>query len=297
MLLATPFPQPDATPFPHLVVDDLMDAGTFEQLRENWPDATQFTQPDGSGRNILSLTTPQGWRPLRPRQVDFWRHFAQAIVVPMVREVLPWCGLEGTEDKVAQDEKVILRMLDLMQLSAPNLEVPIHTHYQSPLLCGTCILYVDDNGHSERGTRLFAPSDRVLDEDELFALTARDQATTELYDKLDCARDIAFKPNRALFCVDGPTSWHDVAPREDLDGPRRQIICNWALPEERIEARYGVDIGTFLATHFHTRDPALLKPWVAQDIARQNAIPPISAALRARAAKVPITGHQALDFI
>jgi hypothetical protein len=297
MLLGAPFPQPEALPFPHLVVDDLMDAGTFDQLGENWPDPRQFTETDGNGREILSLGSPDHWRKLRPRQVDFWRHFAQGIVVPMVREVLPWCGLEGAGDIGVPDEKIILRMLDLMQLSEPSPVVPIHTHYQSPLLCGTCIIYVDDNGHTERGTRLFAPSDRVLGEDELFALTNRNQATAELYDKLDCARDIAFKPNRALICVDGPTSWHDVARHEGLEGPRRQIICNWSLPDERIEPRYGVDIGTFLATHFHTRDPALLNPWIAQDIARQNAIPPISDALRARAAKIPVAGHQALDFI
>ena len=258
-------------PFPYLVVDDLFPARLFGQILDHWPDDPLFSIHDDEDRQKLTLLKRGVLDNLPRDQADFWRAFVAGAVQDIVVEAMAWFGRPLFEAMAAGDGDLTVTMVDLLQLSKPFTGIPAHTHYHSPLLLGTCIIYVDDAGETTRGTNVLAPSPGFDDEDTATELALGDIEERRAQDMLQVERHVAFQPNRALILMDGPISWHGATAAAAVSGPRRQIIINWALGERWMDRRHGVTINQFSEDRILKPRSKLVRDRVALDIQRQLA--------------------------
>jgi hypothetical protein len=257
-------------PFPNLVVDGILDAEMFDAVLSYWPDSAMFAEASGQNRVQLPLLKEWSYGRLQVAQAAFWRKFSEITARDIVRESMCHLAQPLFGKPTAGAGGMALKMIDLVQLAGDHEALPVHTHYNDRLLLGTCIIYVDDAGGSARGTELYGPKPSFMGADELARIVAGDIGEASLSDHLEIARRVAFKPNRALVMADGPVSWHGVPLGPTVNGPRRQIIINWALDESCVEGRYGVDFTTFVEARFLSPQSPRVHDWLKEDIDRQR---------------------------
>jgi len=277
-------------PFPHLVVDDLLPARSFDLVLEHWPEDDLFSTEDAGARQQLSLLKGDMFQRLPRDQANFWNGFGTGMVRDIIREAMAWLGRPLFHDMKPGDGEMVVTMVDLLQHSGPFKGLPAHTHYHNPLLLGTCIIYVDDAEESSRGTDIHGPSNGHEDAAMVAKLALVDPCGDRAREKLHIARRVAFKPNRGLVLMDGPISWHGAAAAPTHPGPRRQIIINWALAEAWIDRRHGVSIHQFQADRAVRPRSEIVRKRLARDVERQMADRQYSVeTARALFETVPIT--------
>lgn len=277
-------------PFPHLVVDDLLPARWFDQILKSWPGEHMFPVRVGEDRRQISLLDRGARRDPPHTKSDFWDSFVTGAVPYIIREAMAWFGRPLFEDMKAGEGELIVTMTDLIQSFEPFSGIPAHTHYHSPLLLGTCIIYVDDAGETTRGTNILEFGPGHDDEDTAVDLALGHAEPRQLDDIFTVANSVAFKPNRGLVLMDGPLCWHGAAASPLPPGPRRQIIINWALEESWAVRRHGVSIDQFNEERVLNPTSTAVRERVVSDIHLQRAEGRYSLdAARALFQAVPVT--------
>lgn len=286
------------TPYPHFVVDDLLDEDSFQTLIDRWPAKAQFSENIGFGRTSLRMQYEKPWDTLDAEQGEFWREFIQLVIQPVMR-----LSLQAFADRIfgkfgLEVDQVILQNFEIAELFEKQLPIPVHSHhYHSPLLCGTGIFYVDDGGETKRGTRLFSSKPQYGSVTQRAEIEASHRRLEGDSSHIDCAATVDFSPNRLLVLSDGPTAWHDAPDFDDIDGPRRQVLFNWGLPFHHTERLYGVDLETYMGIREDKQGSEKVVNWIARDIANEEAPSSLTdSERRAALDRVNLKGHAALDL-
>jgi hypothetical protein len=287
-----------ASPFPYFVQDNFIPEAEFEQLLRCWPEASVFAGARSDGCRLAELTEGRVWDKLPKESQDFWAEFVRVHCVNMVRTSMLAYGAKPVHKYGDALEQLIMFAVNLTETFDPIRFLNIHTHHiNEPTLVGTCIYYIDDNGHTERGTDLYGIT-RPLPIEDYIDLCG--ELEYEHRKELKLLRAVRFAPNRLLSICDTPITWHGVRDytAKGVQGPRRMITLQWGMPHSWFIGRYGFDSTQHV--EFRKQQPVMNK---ARDVLRNDllnlyeepAYP--KEELLGRYGRIKVVSHQRLSHI
>lgn len=219
-------------PYPHFVLENLLNESDLNFIREQWP-ADQFFTPD-----IESTYTCEPQR--HGKEIPHWRTFMATkgveIAAGVIQNFSPWI-----DARYGRDAQIIIRWAGCMQSDATYKGHQVHTHhYHDPLWVGTVLLYVDQHTAGYPGTTIFGstfPSRDITNE----ALLAFDTLFWFTRPELTEVREVSYKPNRVFAFLDSPISYHGVPPSGETPGMRRILRFHIGMDNDFHFNKYGCD--------------------------------------------------------
>jgi len=222
----------EADPYPHFVLEDLLNGQDLSFIRDEWPD-DKFFAPD-----IESTYTcePQRYADQMPQWKTFMATKGVEIATAVAQNFSPWI-----EARFGRESQILVRWAGCMQSDATYKGHGCHTHhYHDPLWVGTVLLYVDEQTTGYPGTTIFGstlPRRDVLKEARL----ASD--TLFWFDRPEIAevREVSYSPNKVFCFLDSPISYHGVPPSGETSGMRRIMRFHLGMDNDFHKEKYGCD--------------------------------------------------------
>lgn len=276
----------DNSPFPHFVVDGVLDDEMLRQVGENWPDPEHFTETGIPGNYLFHLKEQVSALP--PEKADFWKRFANDVIDPAVKATFANYG-HIFEKKYGDLLRHVSYPIKLFEVGDNFGGHEIHTHHwHDPTWLFTNLLYIDERNGEEQsrevpGTSLYGHRHarfpgRPEDSDDL-AFIAAQTLQWEDMEEMTPEKTVEFTPNRLLSFVDSPIFFHGVElPRTRLDlgrdneggvssRPRRIVRLHALAPRELIPPLYGnVTPGTYDVHRRRASKKDFVLEWLRHEI-------------------------------
>ena len=275
----------EITPFPHLVMENVIPADLLTEILAKWPNENEFS-PEGSGRhhrawaNLITLDSvdiPEG-----RHQREFWLSITRECIVPLIERLaevfFPYYRVryDGLVDTLQVNQAVCFAAIE-------NYRYYIHPHHhynECPHFLFSVLIYLHDNGFEDRGTRLWGLEHRDSYRGDDFLKTIVVNRT-----ELVPVRPLVehpFRPNTMLAWLDSPVSYHDTMPfNPDLEGRGQRKILRFHVsastadferafgarkPQEHLAAiRYFAETGDFeglgIFRQTVAREEEVLRSW------------------------------------
>jgi hypothetical protein len=286
-------------PYPYYVKDGVLSRRGFKSLIEHWPHKSAFKYRAGYHRYALRMQSRSAWQDLSKSQKEFWRHFIATVCPRIMRESIRLFAPQIVAKYGTDVREVQLQNVELLELF--DVQAPIHVHshhFHSPLWLATAVYYVDDNGHTGRGTTLYRAR-KGHDSVENLAALAANHRTLDTRPEIERCATVEFAPNRTFIMHDNPIGWHKVEDNTGLGniGPRRHLLFNWGLPFDQTQNYYGVDRTTFMDIHEKQQGTPQVVSWIKKDINTLKAPATVSEEqLAALEKSITLRGLGALDL-
>jgi hypothetical protein len=195
-------------PFPHMIVDDALPRNVLAQAVRRWPDKHMVPEPGGLNRRWVHLIQSNRLVPSL-KCGPFWFWFALRYGRPLLRAVFEKFRPDCEAKNGAKD--INIGQLVCFDAESEFVEHTPHSHWgNGPDWLFTVLIYIDDNGRTDRGTRLFREE--------------RDGA-------FSTAADTGFAPGRMLAFFEAQNAYHGSTPFQVGSGGRKILrahVCSAA---------------------------------------------------------------------
>ena len=220
------------TPFPHVVVRDILPAHLYHKMQLYWPSSNEFV---GKTRRILPIT--QGCveqTSLPTDQKVFWRCFGEIVMNRYIKPSL----IEKLSPFVSQKYKMpSCYMLNPLRdftnyridMLAEDQDYTIPAHVDQLNVFAACLLYMPkDEMHSHYGTE-FCEAGPCNDPNKIYI---------EKGSYLPTVKKIPYTPNTLVCFLQTPVAWHQVRANNDKCYVRKMIIAPINFSAEFMEKAY-----------------------------------------------------------
>lgn len=262
------------TPFPHVIVDEVLDDYYIKKIKENWPDPSLFSPSDRQAR-IYTFSFPDKIYTLSKDKRYFWTTFLRDVYSQIICANLITFATMFAERYGKGLTHVLFGGLMLQEADhgyvGDDEALSVHTHHQhDPLWLFTTLIYID--GDDSCGTTLYGwengePPGGL---DRMAYIAAQSRQWHNFPELVPLAR-VDCVPNRLFSFADSPVSFHGVEWNEQEKpssaGRQRRVIRAHvgALPQH-CERIYGVSLEKYRDLR---REPTTRKDvltWLRRDI-------------------------------
>ncbi|MEP4379693.1 MAG: hypothetical protein ABJ215_00595 [Alphaproteobacteria bacterium] len=256
-----------SAPFPHVQLTDVLPEDVLADILAHWPQPDEFEPEWGN--------STRGWRllvhddkifaPPGARHQEFWESVTRSHLTPFIEALAErfspfWALRYGGP----------VQRLNVVQLccftASPEFvfHPPHHHSNHGPHWLFTGLLYLDDNGGVDRGTRLYRVNGLETFRDrEFYNLLANDGAAP-----VEPAHDSGFRTNGMLAFLDSPVSFHGSTPFDtnvDARGERKIIRMHVAASLEDFQRAFGIpspdEYREAVSRYRETHQPETLEPY------------------------------------
>ena len=277
-------------PFPHLVVDDFLESRDFKLIQKHWPDPDLFDHGQSHDLqelpHIMQLGLPLFIKKMTSSQQKFWNYFFRhklneiisANLVPFMNNIYARYGKNLLKIEPAS--------IMLMETRNQSIQMPIHSHYlKDPTNLFTILIYIDDDGRTDRGTTLYGLADVDTPTHENVTSLIKNVMNAEKGDMIPNVKElmgkktIKFKENRLLTMIDSPYSFHGIGKCE-LGTPqqnRRIIRAHIRADVGLTSILYGLDLNSFIKRFQKTNMSPSSKALIHSDIRVHIDNPPLGS--------------------
>ena len=285
-------------PYPHFVVDDIIDNEIINEINNNWPDISLFDDMffDTEGRPHCYVFSFDKIDKLPEKQRCFWHDFLTEHYYPIVSDSFYTFSDEFSKKYGADLKQVIYSTLVLMEADESygfECGMDVHNHYHhDPLMLFTTLLYV--GGNETAGTTIYTWDEDLepIDLDRAASICANlaprpninpktgealpvpgppREAISDLFPEVVPVKTVDFVPNRFVSFIDGPLSFHGVdcikSPKSRPSGNGRRLIrSHVSATPDLCDKIYGVSIEEFRKMARPQTDSPKVLSWYIKDI-------------------------------
>lgn len=254
-------------PFPHFIVDGLLDRHLLRLVERHWP-AFRFFIPEIKGNHILHFHWDHFWKEISSEQRNFWNYFVNSVCVEIAHATLK--AYAGQVERKYGDgiKELQFFWLGLMEADQGFQSHVIHTHhYHDPTYIATNLIYIDDGISKRRGTSLYGAKPGKDGIESLSRIAAQTLKWDDRED-LELKTTVEFLPNRLISFLDSPISWHGVEDRTDpaSAGPRRIVRMHIGAPCSTMDQIYGVSYDAYRQIRARPDGSPRTLGWMKSDI-------------------------------
>lgn len=176
-------------PFPYMLVDNVLPERLMHAAVRHWPADRMMQEPGGLNRRWAYLISKDAINPAMSCGL-FWLYFTLRYGRPILRSVFKKFKADCEAKNGARD--IEIAQLVCFDAESDFIEHPPHAHWDiGPEWLFTVLIYLDDNGRDDRGTRLYRRQP-----DSTFST----------------ALDTGFVPGRMLAFFESPDAYHGSTP-------------------------------------------------------------------------------------
>lgn len=186
-------------PFPFMIVDDVVPPYIRSLAVKRWPSERMTPEPGGLNRRWADLITADNDQ---SRELGlFWWWFTARYGKPILRAVFDKFKHECEAKNGARN--IWIGQLTCFEAESEFIEHPPHAHWDiGPEWLFTVLIHLDDNGRTDRGTRLY-----------------RQKANGDM----STVVDTGFSPGRMLAFFEAQNAYHGSTPFEGGSSGRKMI--------------------------------------------------------------------------
>ena len=239
-------------PYPHFVVDDVLQKSLLTDLRRNWP---------GRGAFIAEIPGNYVCNMAKFCREGFWREFTIRIVPQLVIRSMS-AFAEQIEARYPGEYMFYLTNYSLMQSAGDYGGHDVHNHhYHDPMWVMTLLLYIDADSEGHSGTTIM----EALPGDEAFIAAQ----TLNWHDLTKEYESVAYKQARIFGFHDNVIAYHCVKPSQPPATFGRRIMRFHVCVDHKAhcERLYGVDYATYYKMRMDPTNDAQVLEWMKKDIA------------------------------
>ena len=251
-----------AEPYPHVVVDGMLEAGLLEDMRKNWPGGGSFVGEIpgnyvcGMGR-FLGVDGP-------------WRRYTEEGVPNFLIGLLSGFA-EYLEVRFPGERHFRVANYSLMQSEGDYGGHDVHTHhYHDPMWVMTVLCYLDSQARGHRGTTVL----RAKSELDGAWVAAQAMAWRDLTDEV---MTVEYEAGRVFAFYETPVSFHGVKPSSGRFGRRvlrfHVSVANAGVHCQRL---YGVGLGEYQAARARPTEDERVLGWMRRDLEDVGKAAPMS---------------------